>query len=80
MLSRYSGTVTCSYYSLEQLHARITRVRPELFAANSFVLHHNNAPPHASHVVANWLAENGITQMLHSPYLPDMAPCDFWAF
>ncbi len=65
---------------LKQLHARIARVRPELFAANSSLLQHDNAPPHMSHVVVDWLAKNGMTQMLHSPHSPDMAPCDFWAF
>ncbi len=33
-----------------------------------------------SHVVSNWLVKNGTAQMLHSPYSPDMSPCDFWAF
>ncbi len=65
---------------LKQLHACIAHIRPELFAANSWILHHNNVPSHMSHVVADWLAKNGITQILHSLYLPDMAPYDFWAF
>ncbi len=33
-----------------------------------------------SYVEADWLAKNGTIQMLHSPYLPDMDPCDFWPF
>ncbi len=68
MLSRYSW-----------LHACITRVRSELFAANHWVLHHDNASLHTSHVGADWLVKNGTTQMLHSPYSSDIAMFDFWA-
>ncbi len=70
----------CYLDILKLLHPRIAHVKPELFAVNSWVLHHNNAPLHMSHVVADRLAKNGTTQMLHSLYLPDMAPHDFWAF
>ncbi len=44
---------------LKQLRACIARVRPELFATNSWVLHYDNAPSHTSHVVADWLVKNG---------------------
>ncbi len=30
--------------------------------------------------MADWLAKNGMTQMLRSPYSPNMASCDFWEF
>ncbi len=66
---------------LKWLCARIAHVMPELFAANSWVLHHDMCPPHmSSYVVADWLVKNRTTQSLHSPYLPDMPLCDFWAF
>ncbi len=65
---------------LKELHVRIAHIRPELFTTNSWVLHHDNAPPHTSHVVADSLVKSGTTRMLHSPYSPNMAPCDCWAF
>ncbi len=42
---------------LKWLRPLIARIRPELFATNSWVLHHNNIPPYMSHVAADWLAK-----------------------
>jgi len=38
-----------------------------------------NAPAHSSHLVQNFL-DNQIPQVLHSPYSPEMALCDFFLF
>ncbi len=65
---------------LKWLRARNARVRPELFAANSWVLHHDKAPQHRSHVTVDWLEKNGTTPKLHSPYSPDMACVTFRHF
>ncbi len=65
---------------LKRLCSRIACIRPEMFAANRWVFHQDNEPPHTSHVVIDWLAKNGTIQMLHPLYSPDTTPCDFWAF
>ncbi len=75
-LTPEARVINRQYYldTLKQLWARIVCVRPELFVANSWVLHHNNAPPHMSHAVVYYcLAKNGTTQMLNFPFSPDMA-------
>ena len=39
---------------------------------------HGNARPHVHSDVINYLTEESIIIMPHSPYLPDVAPCDYW--
>ena len=39
---------------------------------------HDNAGPHRHSDVINYLTEEGINIMPHPPYLPDLAPCDYW--
>jgi transposase len=41
---------------------------------------HDNAPPHKSKIVRDFLARKGITVLDHPPYSPDLAPADFWSF
>ena len=40
----------------------------------------NYARPHNSRTVLNYLREQQIGLMLHPPYSPDLAPCDYWLF
>ena len=44
-----------------------------------WVLHHDNAPAHTSHLVQQFVAKHG-TDQLQPPYSPDLAPCDFFLF
>ena len=37
-------------------------------------------PTHTSCLVQSFLAKHEITQVIHPPYSPDLAPCDFWLF
>jgi len=53
--------------------------RPEKWA-NGFILPHGNAPCHPSLLVRQFLSNKNITACPHSPYSPDLAPCDFWLF
>ncbi len=46
----------------------------------NFVLHHDNAPAHRGDIVVNWLNQTHTSRLLHPPYSPDIAPCDFWLF
>ena len=54
--------------------------RPQLWAAGDWQLHHNNIPTHASYLMQRFLAKYQITQVIQSPYSPDLVPCDFWLF
>ena len=38
------------------------------------------APVHNSILVIDYLTKMGIKTVLHPPYSPDVAPCDFWLF
>ena len=42
--------------------------------------HQDNAPVHNSILVTDYLTKIGINTVLHRPYSPDLAPCDFWLF
>jgi hypothetical protein len=48
--------------------------------ADTWILHHDNAPSHTSITVREFLAQNKITTLPHPPYSPDLAPCDFFLF
>ena len=65
---------------LKRLRDRVHCVRPELWEGRRWILHHNNAPAHSALIVHEFLARNSITLLEHSPYLPDLAPCDFFLF
>ena len=42
--------------------------------------HQDNAPVHNSTVVTDYLTKMGIKTVLHHPYSPDLATCDFCLF
>jgi len=44
------------------------------------MLHHDNAPAHASLLIRSYLAKHQTSIVLHSPYSPDLAPADFFLF
>jgi hypothetical protein len=43
-------------------------------------LHLDNCYVHRSKASENFLAENSLIRVLHQPYSPDLALCDFWLF
>jgi histone-lysine N-methyltransferase SETMAR len=47
---------------------------------DKWILHHDNAPAHYSSRVLEFLVKKSFTKMDHSPYSPDLAPCNFWLF
>jgi hypothetical protein len=51
-----------------------------LWQSGEWWLHHNNAPAHKALSVQQFLTKNSMTQLLHLPYSPDLAPCDFFLF
>ena len=72
-------TVNQVYYLevLKSLRVKVRRKRPELFASNSWILHHDNAPAHTALSVREFLATKQITVLEHPAYSPDLAPSDF---
>jgi len=75
-------TVNQVYYLevLERLCEKVRRKWPELFANNSWILHHDNAPAHTALSVREFLATKQVTVLEHPAYSPDLAPSDFFLF
>lgn len=75
-------TITGEYY-LEVLHrlwSRIVRVRPEYPEGKQLFLLHDNAPPHKTKKVNEFLMQKQICVIGHPPYSPDLSPCDYFLF
>ena len=75
-------TVNQVYYLevLKKLREKVRRKRPELFANNSWILHHDNAPAHTALSVREFLATKQITVLEHSTCSLDLTPNDFFLF
>lgn len=75
-------TVTGDFYVgvMKRLLKRIHRIRPEYRENGSWTLLHDNAPSHRSRIVSELLIKNHIIALQHSPYSPDLAPCDYYLF
>ena len=71
-------TVNQVYYLeiLERLCDKVRRKRPELFASNWWILHHDTAPAHTALSVREFLATKQISVLEHPAYSPDLAPND----
>ena len=48
--------------------------------ADTWMLHHRNAPCHTAISVKELLIKKGIPMVPHPPYSPDLSPCDFFLF
>jgi len=75
-------TVNKEYYLNVMRHLReaIRQKRPELWADNSWFLHHDNAPSHTALVLRDFFIKNSTHIVPQPPYSPDLAPSDFWLF
>jgi hypothetical protein len=75
-------TVNRWYYMdvLKRLRESISRKRPQLWRNNSWILHHDNAPAHASLLIRDFLAKHETMVLPQIPYSPDLAPADFFLF
>ena len=60
------------------LHEKVRRKRPEHFANNSWILHHDNAPAHTALSVREFLATKQITVSEHPAYSPNLAHSDLF--
>jgi len=66
--------------TVRRLLESVRRKRPEKWRDGGLILHHDNAPAHASHLVQQFLAKHGTAQLQQPLYSPDLAPCDFFLF
>ena len=65
---------------LREFRKRCRWKSPALFKLGQCHFQQDNAPVHNSILVTNYLTKIGIKTVPHSPYSPDLAPCDFWLF
>jgi len=75
-------TVNQVYYLevLKRLREKVRWKRPEIFASNSCILHHDNAPAHTALSVRDFLATKQITLLDHPAYSPNLTSSDFLLF
>jgi len=65
---------------LKHLRVSVRRKRPEAWTNNTWMLHHDNAPAHASLLFCEFLTKHEMTVVLQPPHSPDFAPVDFFLF
>ena len=65
---------------LARLRDAVRRKRPELWVNQTWMLHHDNAPAHASLLIRSYLAKHQTSVVPHPPYSPDLTPADFFLF
>jgi len=65
---------------LARLRDPVHRKRPELWKNQTWMLHHDNAPAHASLLIRSYLAKHHTSVVPHPPYSPDLAPSDIFLF
>jgi len=58
----------------------VRRKRPEAWTNNTWMLHHDNAPAHASLLIREFFTKHETTVVPQPPYSPDLAPADFFLF
>lgn len=75
-------TVNGEYYLnlVHRLWSRIVRVRPEYQEGKQLFLLHDNAPPHKTVKVCEFLTKKQICVIRHPSYSPDLSPCDYFLF
>ena len=74
-----NSTITESHYAetvLPKIVQEIRSQRPITITQN--VLLHDNASPHKTRAITQYLEGQKIQVSPHPPYSPDLAPCDFW--
>jgi len=65
---------------LSRLRDAVHRKRPGLWENQTWMLHHDNAPAHASLLIRSYLVKHQTSVVSHPPYYPDLAPADIFLF
>ncbi len=75
-------TVNADFYKcvLDQLLKRIARMWLDLHVSEAWCLLHDNAPSHNALLIRQFLAKKNVTVLHHPPYLPHLAPADYFLF
>ncbi len=72
-------TINHNYYIENCLISVINEIRKKRNSSRTkYKLLRDNGCSHAHQDVVNYLSHEGIEIIPHSPYSPDLAPCDFW--
>lgn len=72
-------TVNAEWYTNNCLPLVLEKVR-EKRPRSRILLHHDNASSHTARQTIDYLATADVELLGHSPYSPDLAPCDFYLF
>ena len=75
-------TLTGQFYAdvvLPEVEKSYLKRRPKTGTRGLKILH-DNARPHKTLAVKQKIKDMGMHEVLHPPYSPDIAPCDFWLF
>ncbi len=75
-------TIDSKYYIENCLTPAFNEIKKQrkLCGTRNIRLLHDNAKPHTSILVNNFLKEEGVELVKHPSYSPDLAPCDFYLF
>ena len=65
---------------IKRLREAVRRKRPEAWTKKTLMLHHDNAPPHASLLTREFLAKQETIVVPQASYSPDLALADFFLF
>ena len=76
----FSGGLEGGYVGAptKRLREAVRRKRPEAWTNKTWMLHHDNAPAHASLLIREFLAKQDAIVVPQPPYSPDLAPADFF--
>jgi hypothetical protein len=64
----------------QEVLARLRDAVPELWENQTWMLHHENAPAHASLLIRSYVVKHQISVVSHPPYSLDLDPADFFLF
>ncbi|CAF1311248.1 unnamed protein product, partial [Adineta ricciae] len=75
-------SIDAVYYRDECLKKLISKLRKKrpLSLTKGIKLHHDNARPHMNNIIFDHVQQHKMQIMVHPPYSPDLALCDFWLF
>ena len=75
-------TVTTDWYAnhcLPKIFQALCKRRPRM-GVRGLLLHHDNASAHTAAVTLDFLAASDVQLVIHTPYSPELAPCDWFLF
>jgi hypothetical protein len=75
------STVNAAYIvKVLDVFMRHFRKKRPVMAEQPWFFHWDNAPVHTAAIVQDWLVAHDVQVLHHPPYMPDLAPTDFFLF